>query len=86
MLFKWRWGEKNPICHYTEAMTAVSSDGGSASRFVNSGTGRPLETQQYTESTSHGSPCKWPRPGRLWIRAAESIKRNAATKQIKTAT
>lgn len=33
-------------------MTAVSSDGGSASRFVNSGTGRPLETQQYTESTA----------------------------------
>lgn len=85
VLFKWRWGE-NSICYYTKAMTAVFSENSNASQFVNFGTRRPLETQQYTEFTSNSGPCKWPGPGRLWIRAADSIMENASTKQIKTVT
>lgn len=85
VLFKWRWG-KNSICYYTKAMTAVFGEKSNASQFVNFGTKRPLETQQNTEFTSNSSPCKWPGPACLWIRAAESIMENASTKQIKTVT
>ena len=48
----------NSICYYTKAMTAVFGEKSKASQFVNFGTRRPLETQQYTEFTSDSSPCK----------------------------
>lgn len=76
----------NSICYYTKAMTAVFGEKSKASQFVNFGTRRPLETQQYTEFTSDSSPCKWPGLGCFWIRAAESITENVSTKQIKTVT
>lgn len=51
--------ETNPICYYTKAMMAVFTENGNVSQFVNFGTRRPLEIQQYTEFTSKSSTCKW---------------------------
>lgn len=51
--------ERNSICYYTKAMMAVLTENSNVSQFVNFGTGRPLEIQQYTEFTSKSNTCKW---------------------------
>lgn len=53
-------GKKNPMCSHTKATLAVFGGGkkSNVSQFVNSGTARPLEIQQYTEFTSKSSTCK----------------------------
>lgn len=84
VLFKWRWEKFNLLLY--------KSSGGCLQWKKQRKSICELWHQTTFRNTTiywiynNSSPCKWPGPGCLWIRAARSIMEYASTKQIKTVT